>query len=219
MKYFKVSLGLSFIVTIVGLVGVICLGTFQSYVQLVGGLLWLAITAFRIKKGKPVKGKVSDYLAGRILLFGLFLFFGVTVVSPITNGISFQYPYQMRYVDKFGYHNEFFPEELPDRADNYEMNFMPSIMQGSGWTNVSFQTDKDTIAKYIGKMETQGCRAESLAEHKGLALLEPHLPERIANDLQGSRIYVVRFSDDWNHPHIECMVVNEETGYVMFFEM
>ncbi|MBQ7972203.1 MAG: hypothetical protein IJ291_01940 [Lachnospiraceae bacterium] len=219
MKCFKISLGLSFVVTILGLAGVICLGIFQSYVQLVGGLLWLAITAFRIIKGKPVKGKVSDYLAGRILLFGLILFFGVTVVSPVRNGVPFQYPYQMRYVDKFGYHNEFFPEELPDKADNYEMNFMPSIMQGSGWTNVSFQTDADTIAKYIDKMETQGCKAEVLAKHKGLSLLEPHLPEQIANDLQGSCIYVVGFSDDWNHPHIECMVVKEETGYVMFFEM
>ena len=75
MKCFKISLGLSFIVTIVGLLGVLFLGTFQSYAQLVCGFLWLAITAFRIKKGKLLKGKVSDYLAGRILLFILMLFF------------------------------------------------------------------------------------------------------------------------------------------------
>lgn len=210
---------LSIIVTVVGLLGAIGLGTVLSHIQLILGLLWGILVTVHIKKQKPVAGKVSDYLAGRILVFILFLFFGVALIFPITKGLPFQYPLQMRYLDRHGYHNECFPEKLPAKVENYHMDFMPSIMQGSGWTNVSFRTDAATIAGYISEMEARGRKAEALDGHGGLALLDVHLPKQIKENLQTSQIYVVSFSDDWNHPQIECMVVNEEQGYVMFLEM
>lgn len=218
MKVFKVSAILSFIGTLAGLAGVILLGGLQSYVQLILGLLWFAITVFHIKRGKTLKGKVSDYLAGRILVFILFLFCGVAVVSPITKGNVFQYPFQMRYLSFWGYQNNFFPEKLPDKVEDYEMEFMPSIMQGNGWTKVSFHTDSATIEQYIEELAVKGCKAESLAEHNGAALLEHHLPNRIKESIQECQIWVVHESGDWNHYRLSCMVVNEELGYVMFFE-
>ncbi len=219
MKAFKISAILSFIIMMVGLVGVVFLGGLQSYVQMIAGIVWFVITMVRIKKGRPLKGKVSDYLAGRILVFLLLVFFGAAIVSPIPKGNAFQYPFQMKYLGNHGYQNNFFPERLPDKVENYEMDFMPSIMQGSGWTKVSFKTDAVTIAAYKNELKTRDCEAELLEEHKGLVLLEHHLPKQMKGNLQSCQIYVMRFKDDWNHPHIECVVLNEVLGYVMFFEM
>ena len=218
MKAFKISAILSLIIAAVGLAGVVLLGNFQGYVQLLGGLLWFGITAVRIRKGMPLKGKVSDYLAGRILVFILFLFFGVAIVSPITKGYAFQYPIQMDYLNSRGYQNVFFPQRLPESVEDYSMDFMPSILQGSGWTNVSFKTDPATLAQYRNAMEERGCKAEMLADHECLELLERHLPDAMKKNQQMCRIYILRFQDDWNHPHLECMVVYEEQGYMMFFE-
>ncbi len=219
MNGFKVSAILSSIVVIIGLVGMVLLGTVQSYVQLFCGLLWLIITLIRIKKAVPLKGKLSDYLAGRILVFILLLGFGVIFVSPIRLGNRFQYPFQMAYINNHGYDNEFFPESLPEKTENYTWDFMPSIMQGSGWTNVSFRTDAATLEQYVGMVEEGGCKVESLENHKALELVRTHLPKDIQGNLQGSLIYIIRFKDDWNHPRLSCMIVNKSTGDVMFFEM
>lgn len=218
MKAFKISAILSLIVAVVGLAGVVLLGSLQSYMQLVLGLLWFAITGFRNKRGTFLKGKVSDYLAGRILVFILLMFWGVAFVSPIIKGYEFQYPFQMNYLEKFGYKKDFFPEKLPQKVEDYEMEFMPSIMRGNGWTKVSFHTDPATIEQYMEGLAVKGCKEETLAGHNGLTLLEHHLPKQIKESIQECQIWVVHESGDWNHYRLSCVVVNEELGYVMFYE-
>lgn len=214
-----VSVILSSIVIIAGAIGMIGLGTVQGVVQFVFGLLWLGITILRIVFKKPVKGEFATFLAGRLLVFAILIGFGFLFVSPIIKGFAFQYPFKMRYVANYGYENEIFPEELPKRMGDYQMNFTPSILQGSGWTNVNFRTDAETIAMYRSELEAAGCEAEALGEHGAYELLRSHLPEDINANLKECEIYTTRFDDDWNHSRLTCMVVNERKGFVMFFEM
>ena len=112
------------------------------------------------------------------------MFYVFPLILPITKGNVFQYPFQMKYLSFWGYQNNFFPEKLPDKVEDYEMEFMPSIMQGNGWTKVSFHTDSATIEQYIEELAVKGCKAESLAEHNGAALLEHHLHNRIKESIQ-----------------------------------
>lgn len=48
-----------------------------------------------------------------------------------------------------------FPETIPSDAENYHVRFAPAVMQGSGYANVRYHTDRETIEKYIAKAESE----------------------------------------------------------------
>ena len=152
----------------------------------------------------------------------------------------FQYPFQRIYADeRCGFDVSFMPETLPDTGYSYSTDFMPSVLQGSGYYSVLVETDEKTVAQIkadaekraIEKVIVSDCLDEytieectahktgtfqyisSEAEDKDFFV---YIPYEAVKNPEGYRIYVAYTDYDFNHPDTRAYIINESTNTVIW---
>ncbi len=125
--------------------------TGAGLIKLTISLLWLLFPLFCciLKKHQNSIACIAE-----ILIMSAFLLF-IGLCAPIMNQthFSFRYPFQKAYIGIFNGDDTFdyFPDKLPDGIKGYRMDFFPSIMQGDGYTTMSFEASDDVIEQYTNE--------------------------------------------------------------------
>lgn len=92
-------------------------------------------------------------LAEILIISPIVLFLSLWAPIMINTHFSFRYPFQKAYIGIFNGDDTFdyFPDKLPDGIKGYRMDFFPSIMQGDGYTTMSFEASDDVIEQYTNE--------------------------------------------------------------------
>lgn len=133
-----------------------------------------------------------------------------------------QYGFQKFYAENTGGFDteDFFPDKLDFYSGNYRSECMPSIMQGSGWFIVSYDTNsiEECIdyCLYNCKVHFTVSELEYGFSDKTTTALEKmgygefsrfdiRLPEDISDSAE---LYVFEANFNWNHPHSKSVIID-----------
>lgn len=151
----------------------------------------------------------------------LFLFPPVTISS----NIKLQYPIQKAYIGIYQNVREpdWFPDFLRDVESDYHFEYMPAIMQGSGFYSVEFITTPERAAAYAEEYAAQARYTLKLSAYgshtdsngKDITDLTLYLGTGFWNG-ENAEIYVVSASLHPNHPHSSAVIIDRTTGKIQF---
>lgn len=121
-------------------VGYLCFGIFFAVMAVT--------TAVRVARKKLPKDTLK-FMTVSVLLVVVLVFLVASTPSPIYNGFKGQYEWQMKYISSYNSltYLEFFPDKLYDSAEEYDITFMPSVMQGNGCLAVDMKLSEQDIEK------------------------------------------------------------------------
>lgn len=105
-------------------------------------------SAVRIATKKLPKDTLK-FMTVSVLLVVAVVLLVVMTPSPIYNGFESQYELQMKYIRSYNSLTclEFFPDKLYDSAEEYDIIFLPSVLQGSGCLSVNMKLSGQDIEK------------------------------------------------------------------------
>lgn len=223
INLYRTSVVLSSVLLIISLIYLSFLGISVVYIAAVlFSMIFLIVSVFRMTNAYEYENKVSavSFIAGRIFIFMVMAFLIFGIVSPIKSFFSWQYSFDKAYLQKNGYECTYFPENLPDNTDEYYFEFLPSIMQGSGYVSMSFTAESEIIDEYIAEYESKSIEIFTLEEydqgdHNILIMSKAFNDE----DFSDTVVYLVYANHSWNHPHTKCVMINKRIGKIEFFEV
>lgn len=163
-----------------------------------------------------------------LLLSSLFwLFF---LMLPVNSKSKFKYPYEMTYIcdSRPGRSTrpEFFPKEIPSSATDYELDFLPSIMQGQGHLTVSFKADDEYIKDLKTSLEDKAIHVVPVNEfatfNEQIHAEDPEDPFREVDLYWGKwneehsdgTVYILSTNYYSHHPHTDAVII--DGNYVFF---
>ena len=111
------------------------------------------IRVVRIRKKRPQGPGVGQFIAVFIVT-AVFVNIGCPLVSPF----AWQFKTDRLYSGRYSPLREEFIKDLPDGVSGYRYEFMPSIMQGNGFTFVGFTAPSGYADELISKFEAEGVK-------------------------------------------------------------
>lgn len=118
---------------------------------------------------------------------------------------------------------DYFPEKIPDNAENIAFRYNPAFVQGGENFDLKFKIDSDSINSYIREFSQQakwiGKLNDSEAENNGVAFASFHalgydeLPKDFTIYLIGSSPYK---SMDWNHGQLSLVAISKIRNEIIF---
>ena len=106
----------------------------------------------------------------------------------------------------------FFPDELPEDAENIKWNIVPSFLQGSGMEVLVFDAPDNYIQNVI---DTYGKDAEVCGLEDDMSFMTLYDDTR----WEELTVYKIYDNDDWNHVRMWGFFVDEEIGRIGFFNL
>ncbi len=104
---------------------------------------------------------------------------------------------------------DFLPKTVPLDAKDYQVTFLPKLMQGEAVVRISFYTDSENLAEYTAYAEAQNkkhYKIESVASEDGANyLIEDN------KDYNGAVVY------EFDGPYTPIYIINEKTGYIRIY--
>ena len=193
----------------------------------------------KLKKAEAGGGSVkAGDVVGAWIIAGLTMF--VTFTSApigIGSGSVWKYPFQRAYLGRFIKDDaaELFPERLEDVQGDYELRFMPTIMQGGGFMSLCYRTSPERAAAVEDRYAPGAVHTIPLDEYGGSGSFyrvegfEPNgskdgtVTVGISGVMErehsgGAVIYVLYSNYDWNHQRSRAVIVDKETGLVQYWE-
>jgi len=194
-------------------------------------------------KNKPLgKNRVLKAVIGSLVI--LFIIF--MVPHAFSGTLKYRYGFQKKYVNMS--HNlgdtDYFPEKLPDHAEDFHTQFSPSIMQGTGHYCVCFTTDSETIEMYEKRSSENAIMRFPLEEYYDIesgsiedrefslkykdeiaalndseytsGTLTLFIDEYAKSHAEGAEVFIIDAVFDSNHPHCAAVIINKETNFVEF---
>lgn len=168
----------------------------------------------------------------------------VSVLSLYTFGFhsvsKWKYNAQRKYVDrKHNGNSDCFPDKLPDDIEDYSIDYMPSIMQGTGHFRVRFRTSAEQIEKYEKEYSEKAIYTIPLKDFGGEFIInvQEFSPEAVVSyendkslDVAYSQtfwegheneatVYVTSAVHDWNHPHSGAVIINRSKCMIEFTQL
>lgn len=163
----------------------------------------------------------------------LFLIYFMFFTLPFSGNKKWQYPFQRWYIEFMANDdtNGFFPDKLPDNAENFRTEYTPPLMQGSGYYYICFNTDN--IDEYKAYTEnallsfTMGEFKNGLSDENA-AIFKKHcedgfsldyyvdIPECIDKAYNNTEIHIINSNFSWNHPHTDIIFINYDKNMVCF---
>lgn len=242
---YRVEMCLAWAVFLAAVALLILTGSSNSVVPLIVGGVWAAMIRLKFKKlgnGESVQEPVK-----RMIIFLLITAFSqLTAPFYVSTAGAWRYPIVKEYV-KF-YNTTDIPDWLPDRipggAKDYDISYLPSVMQGNGHFSVRFTCDEAELdklesmgremARYILPLTDYIEGGDSI--YVGGYATSPAYEitgddEMIRGQLSDVRydrdfwqgyedetmMYVVYSSLNTHKAHSEVIIVNRESGMVQLF--
>lgn len=170
-KSFKAELIFIVILQILSLFMVIATGTISSYIFLIFTIFLMFSEIRRIKKyGNEKVPKITHIKFVIKTLFVAFILIAIMCIFPLafSSFLKWKYPLQKFYINVMTSNVKFpdyFPEYIPQSAENYRLEYIQSMMQGTGHSLVEFTADSKIISEYENKFSKEAVINFSLAEY------------------------------------------------------
>ncbi len=225
-------------IILAALAGIAALGMFILYILTSSSQFLLAgiIAGVCTFLGLKLKSKwLLVYIIGGLVFL---MYTGFT--GHFSGNKAFQYPFQRWYVnEKGGFDVSFMPEKLPDTIYSYSTDFMPSVLQGSGYYSVLVETDEETVAEIKADTEKRAMEILPLSDCLDEYTIEDcvsdeagafqyvykdseensffvYIPFEALKNTDGFYVYVVYTDYDFNHPDTRAYIINESTNTVIW---
>lgn len=202
---------------------------FGSVVVLITAVIFLIILLRFLLKKRYRPCFVCSIVFTVVLLFSA-LFWLFFLLLPINSTSKFKYPYEMAYIcdSRPGKSTrpEFFPKEIPSSATDYELDFLPSLMQGQGHLTVSFKADDEYIEDLKSSLEDKAIHIVPVKEfgafNEQIHSEDPEDPFREVNLYWGKwneehpngTVYIISTNYYSHHPHTDAVIIDGD--YVFF---
>lgn len=132
--------------------------------------------------------------------------------------------------------NDFMPHHIPSDAESYQFRYVPKMLQGSSMLEISYFTNRETIAEYREYAEEYGAKQLSLTLPEGMTeenfdldgdisghsnderlILNwrQYLRENWEQNPEGMELYLF-LSGELGHTY-GIYVLSEETGYFLLY--
>ena len=194
-----------------------------------------AVLFLQTKKADRSGTKVTSGKPACALLIAAFTILLTFTTPPFFSSRSlWKYPMQRAYIACF--RNVRAPAEFPDKPEevsgDYEFEYMPSVMQGTGHYSVTYRTSPERAAAYAEEDAPKAKYTVPLSEYEVGYKVEDFTPRENSYDdgtldvfiseimregaSDSAQIYVLYAALNWNHPHSTAVIVDTETGLVQF---
>lgn len=212
---------------ILAAVFVLCVGGFillplvTFILILIPDLIFLIILFVQLKKDRCRASFVCGLVFAGVLAFHS-LFWGMFHM-PVGAYTKWQYPFAYSY--SYGRSTDvFLPRQLPASAKNIHFEFIPTVMQGSGWISVEFTADEAYVkdleerfkdSKYVVKIKDLGKLNQEIDETDptfGTITLQGE--EEMAEKHPDATVYIVYSNGNFNHPRSKAVFI--DGNYVKF---
>ena len=160
------------------------------------------IRLVRIGRKKPKGPGIGQFIAVFIVAAVL-----VNIGCPLVSPFAWQFKFDRLYTGRYSPHRDGFIEEIPAGATDYTYEFMPSIMQGNGYTFVGFMAPSGYADELRAKLEEEGIK--TVTED-----LPFYLPREIREQHQGGTFYELYNNGNEHRPHL--LVVMIDGDYVAY---
>ena len=154
------------------------------------------IRVVRIRKKRPQGPGVGQFIAVFIVA-ALFMNIGCPLVSPF----AWQFKADRIYTGRYSPHRDGFIEELPDGVKDYKYEFMPSIMQGSGFTFVEFTAPAGYADELRAKFEADGVK--TVTED-----ISYYMPREVREAHPDATVYELYYNDYPHKPHSLVVLID-----------
>lgn len=239
----KITCGFWFLFAAFNLiVRVLLLGQFANIVTVAFSLIVALIILACIKKQRRKPIVTMNCVGATFVFIAYFNFAGTAIFNSISLKAPFStfcYSNDIKYIHS-GKDTEF-PDKLPADVSNCTIDFVPPVLQGSGFVEVSFNTSEKVCDEYITRYSEMAILpALTVAELNGqkeseiltnindyVDTEEPitvsdlciDIPHDVSQEYPDAEVYVVRSNFNWNHPHSFTFICDRESGFVMMREL
>lgn len=149
------------------------------------------------------------------LFFGSAIFLFLTPPYVLKSPFMWQYPFQSRFLSLYRYGEpDWFPDFRKDVRSDYCFEFLPSMMQGTGFYTVHFVTSPERAAEYAGQYADTGAETVPLPECLADFDSAVHVNADFFPDPDAATVYVISSNRNWNHPHSKTVTVDPVSGRV-----
>lgn len=223
---------LALILTLITVFSLVFIGV--GIIKLIFVAVWAAALMQSIRKGRK-KG------FGLALFGNIFWAFIVSIMfllpSPFSSQMAWRYGFQLKYVDMMNNGSfDCFPDKLPEEISDYKIEYLPSMMQGTGHFRIHFKTSAQQIEQYENEYSAQAIYTIPLADfngqwHKELkevssqaeTVFEGDNSLEVAYDesfWEGcedhATVYVISAVHYWNHPHSGAVIINRAENMIEY---
>ncbi len=160
----------------------------------------------------------------------------IFVTSVIWGGMKWQYPFQRWYIEFMANDDTdgFFPDKLPDDAENFRTEYCPPMMQASGYYYICFNTEdielykdytKNAVFSFTMEEYNNGLSEENSAKFNELTEdghgLEFYVnaPYCIDKSKSNTEIHIINSNFYWNHPHTNIIFINYDEKMICFYSV
>ncbi|MBQ6944912.1 MAG: hypothetical protein IJN43_11385 [Ruminococcus sp.] len=172
------------------------------------------------------------------VIFVTILFFQSIFFLGFSSDTPWKYNFQKLYVIfRNNYEFKVAPEKLPDDISDYSMEYLPSIMQGTGHSSVRFKASHDVIKAYEEEYSAKAIYTYPLSVFQDGSIdveqVSPKADIGIKDDKSllvyrdtdfwsestSATVYVISAVHNWNHPHSSAVIIDSEKNMIEFAQL
>ncbi len=176
-------------------------------------ILWLAKPLYDKNRLTP---KWLLYVTGilRTVMYGIAV---IAILLPQTMGLDWKwyYPVQrsvyLSNYEKGCFLESFLPETVPLDAEEYQVTFIPKMLQGEATVEISFYTNSEMLCDYIAHAASQNAQCHDISSTNA----QKWKNWLIENYIEDSGAVVYEF--DGSGAYTPVYIINEKTGYIRMY--
>lgn len=210
--------------------------TDHGLIRMIISGIWFAFNLIMVLKcAEKIPVAVSIILT---VIFVTILFFQSIFFLGFSSDTPWRYNFQKSYIIfRNNYEFRVAPEKLPDDISDYSMEYLPSIMQGTGHSSVRFKASQDVIKAYEEEYSAKAIYTYPYSEFeyghltvdevspKASAKWEDDKSLDIFSDIDfweestSATVYVISAVHNWNHPHSSAVIIDSEKNMIEFAQL
>ncbi len=211
--------------------------TDHGLIRMIISGIWFAFNLIMVLKcAEKIPVAVSIILT---VIFVTILFFQSIFFLGFGSHTPWRYNFQKSYIIfRNNYEFKVAPEKLPDDISDYSMEYLPSIMQGTGHSSVRFKASQDVIKAYEEEFSAKAIYTYPYSEFeygysiyveevspKASATWEDDKSLYIYSDSDfweestSATVYVISAVHNWNHPHSSVVIIDSEKNMIEFAQL
>ncbi|MBQ3139275.1 MAG: hypothetical protein IJB68_07185 [Ruminococcus sp.] len=208
----------------------------SGLVRLVISGIWFAFNLIMVLKcAEKIHVAVNIILT---VIFVTILFFQSIFFLGFSSDTPWKYNFQKSYIIfRNNYEFRVAPEKLPDDISDYSMEYLPSIMQGTGHSSVRFKASQDVIKAYEEEYSAKAIYTYPLSVfdegHITVEKVSPKAAIGMTDDKSlfiyrdtdfwaestSATVYVTSATHNWNHPHSTAVIIYSEKNMIEFAQL
>ena len=202
-----------FIIAEIVVAGVFTLAYIAIFILTGAGLIKLGICIvwllFALYSLKSKKRNYVACLAETVIMAMIAMFLVLWAPFMVHTRFAYRYPFQKAYITIFNGKETFqyLPDSLPKGIKGYRLDYLPSILQGTGYTTVSFEAPEDVIESYTKEYSENAVYTCRLSELAGGSIIQEN-----GNDKGAAGINAEVYIDD----KFRAKCSDEAMVYIMY---